>query len=150
MRCLSRGFLMLVARLCICAIFLVSAIGNKIPHFSQVVTTMREKEIPFPRVALVLAIILLVLGSLSVVIGFKARVGALMLLIFLVPATVYFHDFWNMNDASTGLQQIMFMKNLSLAGTMLMISLLGAGPWSIDACRATDNSCSVQKTDAGS
>ena len=138
----------LVARLCICAIFLASALANKIPHFSQVVTGMRGKGIPFPQVALVLAIVLLILGSLSVVIGFKARIGALMLLVFLIPATFYFHDFWNMDDATAGVQQIMFMKNLSIAGTMLLITVMGAGPWSIDACVTADGACSVVKRDA--
>ena len=131
----TSGLLALMARVAVCAIFFTSALANKIPNFSQTVEVMRGKGIPFPAVALVLAIIVLLVGSLLVVMGFKARWGAALLLVFLVLATFYFHDFWNVGGEAVRMQQIMFMKNVSIGGAMLLIIVMGSGPWSIDACR---------------
>ena len=135
------GAVALPGRVAICAIFLTSALANKIPHFSQVVEVMRAKAIPFPRLALIVAIAILLLGSVSVIVGFKARWGAFLLLAFLFAATFYFHDFWNIEGEGARVQQIMFMKNVSIAGTMLLIIAAGAGPWSLDACRVSEKAC---------
>jgi putative oxidoreductase len=82
---------------------------------------------------LVGAIVFLIAGSLSVVLGFKARVGATLLLIFLVLATYYFHDFWDVTDPAAKQEQlIQFMKNLGLMGAMVLIIANGTGPMSLD------------------
>ena len=139
----TAGLLALLGRVAICAIFFLSAVANKIPNFQKVSEHMADKGIPAAGFALALAIALILLGSISVVIGFKARWGALLLLVFLVLATFYFHDFWNMDGESLRVQQIMFMKNLSLAGTMLLIMAMGAGPWSMDECCGTKTACAA-------
>jgi putative oxidoreductase len=72
------------------------------------------------------------LGSVSVILGFKARIGAGLLLVFLVLATYYFHAFWNLEGQEQQMQMIQFMKNLSMAGAMLFIMANGPGPMSID------------------
>ena len=137
----TAGLLALVARIAICAIFFTSAIANKIPNFNQTVDVMRAKGIPFPQVALVVAIIMLIVGSASVVVGYKSRWGAAMLLAFLTLATFYFHDFWNVGSDAARVQQIMFMKNVSIGGTKLLIIATGSGPWSIDACCDLKENC---------
>ena len=137
----TSGFLALVARVSICAIFFTSALANKIPKFSQTVDVMREKGIPFPQVALVLAITVLLVGSVSVIAGYKSKWGAAMLLAFLALATFYFHDFWNVGSDAARMQQIMFMKNVSIGGAMLLIIVAGPGPWSIDACGESKGNC---------
>ena len=137
----TSGFLALVARVAICAIFFTSAVANKIPNFRQTVDVMREKGIPFPHAALVLAIIVLLVGSVSVIVGFKSRWGAAMLLVFLAIATFYFHDFWNVGTDAARIQQIMFMKNVSIGGAMLLVIVAGPGPWSIDSCCDSKGDC---------
>ncbi len=137
----SKGFLALIGRILICAIFLSSALINKIPNFSKVADYMTQNGVPFPKLALSVAIVLLVLGSISVVIGYRARIGATLLLLFLVAATFYFHDFWNDTSEGARVQQIMFMKNLSMAGTMLLVIAMGSGPWSLDDCCTSKGAC---------
>ena len=90
--------------------------------------------IPAHKYLLCGAIVFLILGGLSVAAGFKARLGACMLLLFLVGATYYFHDFWKMapDDPAQEEQIIQFMKNVSLMGTMVFLIANGPGPWSID------------------
>jgi putative oxidoreductase len=51
----------------------------------------------------------------------------------LMPATYYFHDFWNFEGREQQIQMIQFMKNLSLMGTMLFLMANGAGAMSLDA-----------------
>ena len=79
------------------------------------------------------AIVFLIVGSLSIIAGYKARIGAALLFVFLVLATYFFHDFWNFDGPQRQLQMIQFMKNLSLMGTMLFLMATGAGPMSLDA-----------------
>jgi putative oxidoreductase len=122
-----------VGRLLLCTIFVMSTIMNKIVNFSGTVTHMQKEGVPPARFALVGAIIFLIVGSISVIIGMKARIGALLLLVFLVLATYYFHDFWTFEGEAAQEQTIQFMKNLALMGAMLFIIGNGAGPWSVDS-----------------
>lgn len=131
-----RGLLAFLSRLMIAAIFVMSAVGSKIPAFNAVAERMAGEGIPQPRILLVGAIAFLILGGLSVAIGYRARLGALLLLIFLGAATYYFHDFWNAPPEARQDEVIAFMKNLALMGTMLFLIVTGAGPGSLDARRA--------------
>lgn len=127
-----QGMATVLGRLLLVTIFLMSAVGNKIPNFSGTVQYMQAAGVPFKQFMLVGAIAFLILGSLSVLIGFKARFGAGLLLVFLVLATYYFHAFWNFEGQDQQMQMIQFMKNLSMAGAMLFLMANGPGPVSID------------------
>jgi putative oxidoreductase len=84
------------------------------------------------------AIAFFIVGSLLVVTGYRARLGALLLLVFLVPAAAYFHAFWDYTlwdpAAAPHEQQVQmsqFLKNVALMGAMLFIIANGPGPWSL-------------------
>jgi putative oxidoreductase len=129
----AQGFFSLAARLLIAAIFLASAIGNKIPQFKATAEYMQSEGVPNPKLALFGAIGLLLLGGLSLVSGAWTRIGAFFLLVFLAAATFYFHDFWKFADpVQRQLQTIQFMKNLAIAGGLLSLIAFGGGPWSVD------------------
>jgi putative oxidoreductase len=128
-----RGPLTILGRLLLCTIFLMSAVGNKIPHFNDVAKTMDSAGVPSPQLMLVGAIVFLVAGSLSVIVGYKAHIGAALLLTFLVLATYYFHPFWKVEGHAQQEYMIQFMKNLSMMGAMLFIMANGAGPMSVDS-----------------
>lgn len=128
------GVLSAAARLMIAAIFILSAVGNKVPQFDSVAGYMASEGVPYPRVMLAGAIAFLIVGGLSVVVGYQARIGAALLLAFLVLATYFFHDFWTLDDPTARQQQmIQFLKNLSLMGTMLFLIANGPGRLSVDA-----------------
>jgi putative oxidoreductase len=128
-----RGPLTLLGRLLLGTIFFMAAVGNKIPHFSDVAKVMVSVGIPAPELMLVGAIVFLVAGSLSVIAGYKARIGAVLLLTFLVLASYYFHPFWKLDGLAQQEQMIHFMKNLSMMGAMLFIVAHGSGPMSVDS-----------------
>ena len=103
--------LSVVGRALIVGIFLVSALLNKIPNFSGVAEVMAAEGVPLPKI---------MLG------------GAIALLVFLVAATYFFHDFWNMPSERKGMEVTQFLKNASLMGTMLLIMANGVGSGSLD------------------
>lgn len=130
-----RGPVTVLGRLLLCAIFLMAAVGNKIPHFGDVANLMKSKDIPAPELMLVGAIVFLVVGSVSVIVGYRARIGATLLLIFLVLATYYFHAFWKLAGREQQEQMNQFLKNLSMMGAMLLVIANGSGPMSMDSRR---------------
>ena len=128
-----QGFLVLLARISLAAIFIASAVGNKIPQFRATAEYMNTEGVPNPTFALFGAIVLLLLGGLSLVIGAWTRIGAFFLLVFLVAATYFFHDFWQFVDPlQRQLQTIQFLKNLAIAGGLLSLIAFGGGTWSVD------------------
>ena len=127
-----RGPLTVLGRLLLCTIFFMAAVGNKIPHFSDVAKIMESVGVPAPQLMLAGAIVFLVVGSLSVIVGYKARIGAVLLLTFLVLASYYFHPFWTLEGQAQQGQMIQFMKNLSMAGAMIFLIANGPGAWSVD------------------
>lgn len=134
---LVEGLLSLAGRIMIATIFLMSALGNKIPQFNNVAGYMASEGVPMPKVMLAGAIVFLIAGGLSVVLGYKTRIGAGLLFVFLVLATYFFHDFWTIEDAQAQQgQMIHFMKNLALMGTMLFLMANGPGGMSLDQRQA--------------
>ncbi len=129
-----QGFFSLVARLMITGIFLASTV-RKVMEFNDVAKGMEGVGIQQPQVMLLGAIAFLIIGSVSIIVGYQARLGALLLLVFLAAATYYFHAFWKLEPNTQGMkdEMIHFMKNIALMGTMVFIMANGAGPWSLDA-----------------
>src|SRR3989339_161443 len=104
----------LIARILISAIFLMSGWG-KIINPAGTQQYMAAHGMPFAGLLLLGAIILEIGGGLSVLLGYKARWGAIALVVFLIPTTIIFHT-----KFSEQLQVIMFMKNLAILGGLLM------------------------------
>ena len=122
----------LPGRILISLIFFMSGIG-KIFDFSGTTAYMENVgNMPMASILLVGAIVLELAGGLSIILGFKARIGAILLMVFLIPATLIFHDFWTFPEEQQKIQMIMFMKNLSIFGALLTIVAYGSGPFSLD------------------
>ncbi|WP_010584254.1 DoxX family protein [Schlesneria paludicola] len=127
-----QGLATVLGRVMISTIFVLSAVGNKIPNFKGVSDYMASEGVPQPQVMLAGAIVFLIAGSVSIVLGYRARVGASLLLAFLILATYFFHDFWTMQGQEQQQQMIQFMKNLSMMGAMVFLMANGSGPMSLD------------------
>ncbi len=125
----------LAGRILFSAIFIMSAFG----HFSKgTIGYAAAQGVPLASIAVPLSGIIALLGGLSVALGYKARWGAWLLVLFLLPVTLLMHNFWTVKDPMMAqMQQIMFMKNVSMLGGALLISHFGAGPLSLDARRKT-------------
>ena len=76
-------------------------------------------------------------GGLSILLGYLAKIGTWLIVLFLVPVTLMMHIFWTVSDPMAAqVQMIMFMKNVSMLGAALLISQFGAGPFSLDRRRS--------------
>jgi putative oxidoreductase len=138
----------ILGRILLCAIFLLSAVGNKIPKFDQVAGFMEAKGVPLPRYALMAAIAFLIVGSLSVIAGFRARFGAFLLALFLIPTTYYFHNpaAHPAESPEAQAEMIQLMKNAALFGAMLFIIANGSGAGSLDkGCCVREDEIPVKK-----
>jgi len=104
-------------------------------HFKQAtIDYAAAAGVPLAHVAVPLAGIIALVGGLSIALGFHARLGAIALLVFLVPVTLFMHRFWGLSDPQQAqMQQINFMKNLALMGAALFFVYAGSGAYSLDA-----------------
>jgi len=126
----------LVGRGMLSAIFIGSAVGQAL-NLERTLSYMELHGMPAPLLFLVLAILVELLGGLSLLLGIKARCGGLSLFFFLLTATLIFHT-----DFSDEVQQIMFMKNLAIMGGLLMVAANGSGSLSLeDSCRKDGPGC---------
>lgn len=120
-------------RILFSAIFIMSGFL----HFSQQeIGYAAQAGVPMARLLVPASGILALVGGLSILLGYRAKMGAWLLVLFLVPVTVMMHNFWAVKDPLMAqMQMAMFVKNMTILGGALLISQLGAGPWSIDARR---------------
>ena len=92
-----------------------------------------SRGVPLAQISVPIAGIIAMLGGLSVLIGYRVRLGALLIIVFLIPVTLAMHDFWAVADpAMAQMQMAMFLKNVSMLGGALLIAYFGAGPVSAD------------------
>jgi putative oxidoreductase len=124
----------LVGRILIATIFLLSGFG-KLTGFSGTAGYMAGK-MPMSGtlidLLLVITIIVELGGGIALVLGWKARLAALVFFLWLIPVTLLFHNFWAAPADQAMIQQIMFLKNLAIMGGMLLIMANGPGPYSVD------------------
>ncbi len=120
-----------LARALFSAIFLLAGPG----HFNPAtIAYARSAGVPFAPLLVPASGVLAFLSGLSVLLGFRARVGAAMIAAFLIPVTLAMHAFWAVKDPVMGqMQFVMFMKNVGLLGGALLVAHFGAGPYSLDA-----------------
>src|SRR5262249_38084674 len=129
---MTRGILAVLGRLMLAAIFLLSAVG-KLGNFNGTAGMMEHKGVPSAQIILVGATAFEGAGSLSIVLGCRPRIGAILVLVLLILATYYFHDFWRIDDPKEKQDQmIQFLKNLAIMGAMVLIIANGTGPMSLD------------------
>ena len=119
-------------RVLLAFIFILSGFG-KITGYDGTAQYMAMKHMPLIPVLLPLTILTELGGGIALAVGFKARWAAFLLAGFSLLSALVFHDFWNVTDAMQHMnQQINFLKNVSIAGGMLMVFALGAGQLSVD------------------
>lgn len=120
-----------VGRVLFALIFVASIVG----HFSSAeITEAAAHGVPLASILVPVAGVIALLGGLSVMLGYRARFGALLLVVFLVPVTLVMHKFWGLADPQMAMmQRINFLKNTSLIGACLLIMHFGSGPYSLDS-----------------
>jgi putative oxidoreductase len=122
----------LAGRILLALMFLIAGIGKIGAGFAGTVGYIGSVGLPMPQVVAVGTIIVEIVASLALIVGWKTRWAALALAIFTVAAALLFHNYWAMPANQQMMQQIIFMKNLAVAGGLLMLAVAGPGAWSVD------------------
>lgn len=124
--------LTLIGRLLFVALFLPAGI-SKLTGFSGTVGYISSVGLPLPTLGAVLALTVEIVGSLALLAGYGTRVAALVLAVFTVAASVFFHNYWGVAPEQAFVQQLMFFKNMAVTGGLLVLAAHGAGSWSLDS-----------------
>jgi putative oxidoreductase len=120
----------LTGRVLFALIFILSGIS----HFLHATIEYAASQgVPMASFLVPLSGAIAVAGGLSIAAGYRARWGAILIVVFLIPVTLSMHKFWTVADpAMHQMQMAHFMKNVALLGAALLISYFGSGPLSVD------------------
>lgn len=124
----------LIGRILLAFMFITSGFG-KLADIQGTAGYVASGGLPFPVVLAALVGLFELVGGIALVIGFKVRVAAFLVAVFTLVASVLFHAYWSVPAEQQFITQLLFMKNLSVAGGLFLLSALGAGPLSLDAAR---------------
>ena len=124
-------YLVLLGRVFYSSIFVMAGLS----HFSeQTIGYAAAQGVPLASLAVPLSGVMAILGGLSISFGYKAKAGAVLLALFLVPVTFMLHNVWAVTDPMMArVQQAMFMKNMAMLGAAMLITYFGSGPLSLDS-----------------
>ncbi|XKT74969.1 MAG: DoxX family protein [Patescibacteria group bacterium UBA2103] len=119
-----------LGRVLIAALFIMGGIG-KIMDFAGSVGYAQAFNVPFPEIAIIIAIIVELGGGLMILFGLWTRFAAFMISAFLIVVTLIFHT--NFEDPN---QMIQFLKNAAIIGGLLYVSVYGAHKVALKKCPA--------------
>ncbi len=122
----------LVGRLAL-AWFFVTEAWARAHAWHDTVALLRDAHAPAAPVLVVVALVLMFLGAASLVLGFHARHGAILLFAVMIAVTLGLHAYWKIPDETARLAEYeIFARNIAIAAGLLMIVGLGPGPLAID------------------
>jgi putative oxidoreductase len=94
--------------------------------FSETIQSMLTFLVPWSSVLLLIGVLFELIGAIMLLIGFRERFGAVLLILFIIPATLLYHSFWFFEGPARELQMTMFLKNLAILGGLIIVSIHGA------------------------
>jgi putative oxidoreductase len=121
-------------RLLLAALFLPAGLA-KMTGFAGTVGYIASVGLPAATLAAVAAILVEVLGGVALILGLGTRLAALALALFTLVASFIFHAYWAVPADQAYVTELLFFKNIAVAGGLMVLAASGAGGWSIDARR---------------
>jgi len=122
------SILFLLGRILFGAYFLMSGF-NHFKNAEMLSGYAQSKGVPAPKLAVIVSGVLLLIGGLSVLFGLYPTIGAVALILFLVPVSFIMHAYWKIQDPQVNMaERVNFMKNLALVGAALLL-LFVSQPW---------------------
>ena len=118
--------IIVIGRILFGGFFLMSGI-NHFTKLEAMTGYAKYKKLPAAKLGVLISGLMLVIGGITIILGYYADLGALLLAIFLVLAAVVFHNFWKETDATAKQNEMLgFMKDMALAGAALILFALVA------------------------
>jgi len=128
------SYLALAGRQLFAVVFILASAGHFTP---AAIASAAQQGVPMPGLLVPVSGVIALAGGLSLLLGYRARLGAWLLVVFLVPVTLMMHAFWAVSDPTMLLIQLtLFVRNLMMLGAALFIARAGAGSLSLDALLA--------------
>ena len=129
-----QGAVVVLGRFFFALIFLMAGAN----HFNkQTIGYAASQGVLLAAIAVPLSGVLAIAGGLSILLGYRAKLGAWLIVLFLVPVSLMMHKFWTVTDPMMAqIQMVLFMKNVAMLGGAMLISQFGVGPFSLDARRS--------------
>ncbi|MBS0649229.1 MAG: DoxX family protein [Verrucomicrobia bacterium] len=126
---LFQDLVLLIARIFLSSFFLWEG-GSQVWHWKSSVEYLKSKKMPSSLIPA--AVILQLVGGLSVLLGYQARVGTVLLIVFIIPAAIKMYDFWKASDLEKTSQKTLFMKDVAILGGLLLLLATGAGRFALN------------------
>ena len=118
---------------CAFVYFYVSSAIDMLGNWQGMATDLAARHVPIPPLVLVVALVLTFMGSISLLFGWHARHGAVLLFVMTIIAAFGLHDFWHYSDAAArSVQFNIFIRDFAICGGLLLLVGMGPGPFAID------------------
>jgi len=118
---------------CAFVYFYVSSAIDMLGNWQGMATDLAARHVPIPPLVLVVALVLTFMGSISLLFGWHARHGAVLLFVMTIIAAFGLHDFWHYSEpAARAAQFNIFIRDFAICGGLLLLVGMGPGPFAID------------------
>ena len=114
----------LIGRVFLSALFLIEGVGKL---FTQEQVIMYMEDYGVPGILFIPAVVLEILFPLLLIVGYKTRLAALVMTLFTLTVAIIFHT-----DFSEGMQMMLFLKDIAIAGGFMIVLVYGPGKISLD------------------
>ena len=113
--------------------FYMTSAMHILGNFHQVAAELSAKQVPLAPIVVLVALILIFMGSFSLLLGWQTRHGAVMLFGLTIVAAVTLHDFWRISDTALRAAEFgIFARDIAICGGLLLMVGMGPGPFAID------------------
>lgn len=121
----------LIARVLISGIFIYEAIDTII-YYSETKAKMAAFSLTWQQdLLLVISIVILILGGILILMGYRVGLGGFLMLAYWIPVTFIAHSFWTFPQDEVRIEALLFAKNLAIAAGVLLLMVHGSGKYSI-------------------
>jgi putative oxidoreductase len=124
------AWLMLAARVCIAIVFLVSGLHKGI-WYRKAIAEFQQDNIPLIWLTLPGTIILHLVASVFLIVGYKTQEAALALALFTVLATLKVHAYWRLPEEQQLGRSRITLANLAVVGGLLLLAAVGPGEFAL-------------------
>lgn len=127
----SKDIVLLGARILLVVLFLIFGLP-KISGFSGFTGYVASLGAPLPVIAAIIAVVMEVVASLAIILGFYTRPLALLFVVYTLGTAILGHAYWTMTGDEAHSNMIGFYKNISIIGGFLLLAVTGPGRFSLD------------------
>jgi putative oxidoreductase len=118
---------------CAFVYFYLASAGDILGNWQAVAAQLDAKHIPLPPLVLLVALVFILIGTISLLFGWHTRYGAVLLFAITIVATFGLHDFWHFPDPGARAAQFaLFIRDFAICGGLLLMVGMGPGPFALD------------------